>query len=106
MRSKRASQTGRYCSAHVEIVFEWRGVERARPVLGALTPRDQAGPFEHLDVLGDGRKRQLEGLGELVDVRFALGEPGQDRSTRRVGQRGEGLVEPILVNGQAHDFTS
>src|SRR2546422_8535849 len=35
-------------------------VEGAWPVLGSLGPYDQAGPFQHLDVLGDGRKRQLE----------------------------------------------
>src|SRR3954454_7698223 len=46
-------------------LFEWCGVERARPVLGALTPHDQPGPFQRLDVLRDGRERHLERFREL-----------------------------------------
>src|SRR5438477_12485783 len=47
--------------------LEWCGVERARPVLSSLTPYDQPGPFQRLDVLRDGRKCDLERLGVLVD---------------------------------------
>ena len=46
---------------------------------GSLAPYDRSGAFQHLDVLGDGRERHVERLGELFDVRFPLGEPGQDR---------------------------
>src|SRR5439155_16985621 len=81
--------------------LEWCGVEGARSVLGALAPCDQPRPFEHLDVLRDGRQRHVEGLGEVVDVCFALREARQNRSPRRVGQRGEGLAESVLVDGQA-----
>src|SRR5205085_5193515 len=45
-------------------LLEWSGVEGARSVLGPLTPEDQTGTFQHLDVLRDGRQRQLERLGE------------------------------------------
>src|SRR6516225_1502600 len=45
-------------------------VEGAGPVLGSLATLDQPGPLQHLDVLGDRRKRQVERPGELVDVRF------------------------------------
>src|SRR6266508_2705448 len=33
---------------------EWCAVEGARSVLGSLTPYDQSGAFQHLDVLRDG----------------------------------------------------
>src|SRR5215475_11367873 len=78
------------------------GVESAWPVLGSLALYDQSRPLQHLDVLGDGRKRQVERLGELVDIRFPLGEPGQDRPACRAGQRGEGLAKPILVGHERH----
>src|SRR2546423_11843723 len=60
-------------------LFERGGVERTGSVLGALTPSDQPGPFQHLDVLGDGRERQLERLGELLDSSLTPCENGQDR---------------------------
>src|SRR6516165_8380484 len=77
-------------------------VQGARPVLGSLAPYHQPGPFQHLDVFGDGRKRHLERLGELVDSRPAFGETGKDRSPGRVGQGGEGLTQPVLVDRRRH----
>src|ERR1700704_3381027 len=84
-------------------LLEWCGVEGARSVLRTLTAHDQPGPFQHLDVLRDRRKRQLERLREVVDGRPTFCEAGQDRSPRRVGQRGEGLAEPALVDRHRHD---
>src|SRR6185437_2911160 len=43
------------------------GLEVARPVLGVPGPRDQPGPLEHLEVLGDARKRHVERHGQLVN---------------------------------------
>src|SRR2546429_7514467 len=83
-------------------LLEWCGVERARSVLGSLTAYDQPSPFQRLDVLRDGRKRHLERLGELVDGRRASCETGQDRSPRRVGQYGEGLAQPVVVDRHCH----
>src|SRR5207247_10868278 len=40
-------------------LLEWRGVERARPLLGSLTPHDPHGPLQRLDVPRDGGKRRL-----------------------------------------------
>src|SRR6516225_4077573 len=77
-------------------------VQGARPVLGSLAPHDQPGPFQHLDVLRDGRKRHLERLGELVDGRPAFGEAGEDRPPSRAGQGGKGLAEPVLVDHRRH----
>src|SRR5213083_569570 len=59
-------------------LLESCGVEGTRSVLGSLTPSDQPGPFEHLDVLRDGRQCQLERLGELVDGCPTFCETGQD----------------------------
>ena len=46
-------------------------------------------------------KGEVERFGELVDVRFALGKPRQDRPPGGVGQRRESHVEPI-IRGQCH----
>src|SRR6516162_3142447 len=83
-------------------LLKWRRVQGARPVLGSLTPHHQPGPFQHRDVFRDRRKRHLERLGELVDGRPAFCETGKDRSPRRVGQGGEGLAEPVLVDRRRH----
>src|SRR5262252_5229417 len=83
-------------------LLKWRRVQGARSVLGSLTPHHQPGPFQHLDVFRDRRKRHLERLGELVDGRAAFCEAGEDRSPRRVGQGGEGLAEPVLVDRRRH----
>src|SRR6516225_4795712 len=80
-----------------------RRIQGARPVLGSLTPHHQPGPFQHLDVLRDRRKRHLKRLSELVDGRPAFCQTGEDRSPRRVGQGGEGLAEPVLVDRRRHD---
>src|SRR3954453_21077145 len=41
-------------------VLQWSGVERARSVLRCVAALHKPGALEHLDVLGDGRQRQLE----------------------------------------------
>src|SRR5215467_6796172 len=67
-------------------LLKWCGVQCTWSVLGLLTPQDQPGLFQHLDVFRDGRQRQLERLGELVNGRAPFGKPGEDRSPRRVRQ--------------------
>jgi hypothetical protein len=66
--------------------------------IGLVFLHDQPGLFQYLDVHRNGRQRRLEWLGELVHGRITLGETGQYRSAGRVGQRGEGLAEPVLVD--------
>src|SRR5215472_8570996 len=83
-------------------LLEWRSVQGARSVLGSLTPHHQPGLFQHLDVFRDGRKSHLERLGELVDGRLALCQTSEDRSPRRIGQGGESLGEPLLVDRRYH----
>jgi hypothetical protein len=46
-------------------------------------------------VLGDGGTAHREGRRELLDRRRAPGEAGEDRTARRVGQRGESGAQGI-----------
>src|SRR3954452_1996795 len=89
-------------------LLEARGFERARPVLGSLSPHPQPRTLEALDVLRDRRQRHLERLGEFVHRCGAGGESSEDRSARRVGQRSEGLAQPVVVHlrrgGRAHSL--
>ncbi len=79
-------------------VGEWTWVEAARSELGVSAALDQTGPFEDLDVFGNCREGHGERSCELVDGRLAVGEAGQDRASGRVGERGERLVEPFVVD--------
>jgi len=54
---------------------------------------EEAGGFEHAEMLGDGRKGKGEGRGELGDGGLALGEAGEDGAAGGVGERGEGGIE-------------
>src|SRR5438132_13582739 len=76
----------------VQNFLERCGVDRARPVLGSMTPYYQPGSCQHLYVLRDSRKRQIERFGELVNGRLALRQAGEDSSPGRVRQHGEGLA--------------
>src|SRR6185503_13358686 len=49
---------------------------------------EQPGGLEHLEVLGDRRRRHVEGLAEIADAGLALRQPRDDRTARRVGERG------------------
>src|SRR4051794_11032099 len=73
----------------------------AGPELRLPTAGDQTRAFEHLQVLGDPRQAEVERLGQLVDRRVSGREPGDDGAAGRVGERGEGGVEP-LTDGGAH----
>src|SRR5579864_8404100 len=55
-------------------VFQSRWLQPARPPLGTPTLRDETGALEDLEVFGDRGQAELEGLGELEDGAFALGQ--------------------------------
>src|SRR6267142_527747 len=61
------------------------GLEAARPSLGVAPARDQPGPLEHLEVLGDRRLADLERGGQLRHRGLAGGQAGEDRPPRRIG---------------------
>ena len=61
-----------------------------------LLTAEQSSLLQNPQVLGDGRKRNVEGAGKLLDGRFPLREAVQDCATGRVGEGGEDRVEGIL----------
>ena len=67
--------------------------EAAGTVLGVTAAGNEPSLFEHLEVLGDGRKRDVEWRGEFVDRRLALGQAGEDHASGRVGEGVERAVE-------------
>src|SRR5271167_3018956 len=76
-------------------VLEPLRLDPAGPPLRPTAARDQAGPLQHLQVLGDGGKAHRKGLGELVDRGLARGEPCKDRAPRRVSKSRIGGAEVI-----------
>jgi hypothetical protein len=64
--------------------------------LAVAGPADEAGPFQHLEVLGDGRLGQRGGLGELDDASLAGREALEDRPAGGVGKGREGAAHGIL----------
>jgi hypothetical protein len=84
-RSKLSSQNPRYDSSHS--VASFSGLPRRRDGRSwAVRPTlDQAGPLQHLKVLGDGLDRDRKRLGQLIDRRLTVRK--SSRIARRVGRR-------------------
>jgi len=80
----------------VDRAVEHGGLEVTRTELRPPTTRDEPAALEHLQVLRDRGKAEVERLGQLVHRGVAGGEASQDRSTRRVGKRPERRVELVL----------
>src|SRR5215217_4037370 len=70
-------------------------LQPARPPLSLPAAHDQSGALEHLEVARDCRQAHRERLRQLVHGRLALGESGQDRAARRIGESGEGEAELV-----------
>src|SRR5271170_5846565 len=60
-----------------------------RPPRRLAPANDQAGPFQHLEVLGDRGKAHVEGSAEFTHRSLARDEPLQNCPMRRVGERRE-----------------
>ena len=73
-------------------------LKSCRAALAVASPAHQAGPFEHLEVLGDGRLRQRGGLCEFDDASFAGREALEDRPAGGVGQGGEGAAQGVVCS--------
>src|SRR6478736_2983359 len=58
---------------------------------------DETGLLEHSEGTGDGRLAHVEGCGEVLDRGLALGESGQDRAPRGVGEGGECRAEGVCL---------
>ena len=54
---------------------------------------EKAGGLQHAEVLGDGRKRDVEGRGEFGNGGFAQCETSQNGAAGGVGERAEGGVQ-------------
>src|SRR5262245_47358845 len=70
--------------------FKRRGVQTTGTPLCFAALADEAGAFEHAQVLGDRRKAHGEGLGELRDREFARSEAREDGAASRIGESSEG----------------
>ena len=68
-------------------------LELSRPPLRVTAARNQAGPLQHLEVLGDRRLTDRERLRQLRNRRLTRGEPGKDRPPGRVRERCERSVK-------------
>lgn len=55
--------------------------------------REQSRAFEHAQVLGDGRQRNMKRLGQLGHRRSPLGQPRENGAASGVGERGKGRVQ-------------
>src|SRR5204863_7742822 len=71
------------------------GSQPAWPPLSLPAADDQSRALEHLEVARDRRPAHRERLRQLVRGRLALGEAGQDRAARRIGERGEGEADLV-----------
>src|SRR4051794_4430928 len=76
-------------------VVERLGLHPARPPLRLAAAGDQPGALEDLEVARDRRKAHVKRRGDLVDRRLALGQAGEDRPARGVGEGGERLAELV-----------
>src|SRR5580700_1301990 len=75
-----AGQPGRHVAQRL-------GLQVTEPRGRAAGARDKARVLQHLQVPGDGRLGHPERLGELGHGGLAVGQPGQDRTPGRIGER-------------------
>src|ERR671919_935519 len=76
-------------------LVERLGLHPARPPLSLPAADDQPRSLEHLEVARDRRQAHRERFRQLVHCRLALGETGQDRAARGIGESGEGEAELV-----------
>jgi hypothetical protein len=75
-----------------------RGVEPARYRAAAFAPFDQAGNFQHIEMLEHRRQRHREGRGQRGDGKFRrFTETGQHGAPGRIGQGGEDAIERVRL---------
>jgi hypothetical protein len=79
--------------------FQLGRVEVDGSPLRITAPGHQTCLLQHLNVLRDRLFGDLERLRQLVDGGRAPAQSGDDPATHRVGQGGEGPVEPIVRGG-------
>ena len=79
-------------------------LDPAQPPLSVASPRDQAGPLQHLEVLGDRRLGHLERVRELLHRRLTRRQATEDRPSGGVGQGRERCVQVgHFITNQFHN---
>src|SRR5690606_25182212 len=73
-----------------------RCIQAARAPLGPSPLFDQPSALEDFEVLGDGRRADVEGLGQFLDRGLTLGQALENGPAGRIGQCGEKSAEMIL----------
>ena len=82
-----------------EPVVHWDQALELKPRRAALAvtgPTDEASPFQHLEVFGDGRLRERRGFCKLDDAGLAGPEALEDRPAGGVGKGGEGAAQGVV----------
>src|ERR1700733_4479388 len=77
--------------------LECARLDAARPPLRCARARDQAGTFQHFQMLGDGGQAHGERFRQILHGGFALGEPRQDGAAGWIGEGAEGGIEVHLA---------
>ena len=72
-------------------------LQPCRAALAVATSTNEAGPFEHLEMLGDGRLRQGGCLGEFDHTGFAGCEALEDRPAGWIGERRESEAQGVTA---------
>src|SRR5579883_1863428 len=83
------------CVEPIGRLFQRRGFEPAGPPLRFAAAADQAGLFEHFQMLRHGWQAHRERGGEVEDRRFAGRKTSQDRPPGRIGQSLEGCAQRV-----------
>lgn len=76
---------------------QWLCFELAAPNATVPCPVNESGAFEHLQVLGDRRPRDLEGRGQPAYRGLADRQPGEDSPPGRVCEGSEDEVELLII---------
>src|SRR5215204_1596220 len=76
-------------------LVERLGLQPARSPLRLAAADNQPRALEHLEVARDRGQADRERLRQLVHGRLALGEAGEYRAARRIGEGGEGEAELV-----------
>ncbi len=72
-------------------------VKPRRAALAVAGPTDEAGPLQHLEVLGDGGLSQRGGFASSTDASLAGPEALEDRPASGVGKGREGEAEGVIA---------
>src|SRR5579862_8759282 len=98
MRLQTVEAVGPFGVGAAEPVVYWEQalkLKSRRAALAVASSADQAGPLQHLEVLGDRRLGQRGGTCQLDDARLAGREALEDCPARGVGEGCEGEGERV-----------